>query len=373
MDEIVIKYWSPHGRQEETKFQRGHSKIDFVMRAAQRVDLSDVAKCSKLKKLDLSHNMLEELDLSPISGCTTIQVINLQSNHLTKLNLWPLKDCMDFRDCDVTENRLHGLDLTPIFIKTRVRMDSSVVVTADNILRYVFTKEDLIKQFQLFRPDGASWSVPPVVIWNMYTEMTKRFDWSEMYGRIESVIKRMSPIQWYGAQRGLLHGLGIPEIAGFDGDPRKLLELTEAGMSFEEARQVVFDRAVQLIEMQLNVDGPTLFLDIEKMRMTSASKLIPLIVEQRKRELENSTILVKGSKVFLRPLWLTHYGFKIMLAIGMGLTTDLEGLERLRKSFDELDLELATQKVSITEDTYEGTASPGMQRHVFDLIHGAFD
>ena len=373
MDEIVIKYWSPHGRQEETKFQSGHSKIDLVMRAAQRVDLSNIEKCSELKKLDLSHNMLEELDLTPISGCTSIQVINLQSNHLTKLNLWPLKDCTDFRDFDVTENRLHGLDLTPIFLKTRVRMDSSVVVSADNILRYVFTKEDLIKQFQLFRPDGASWSVPPVVIWNMYTEMIKRFDWSEIHERIESVIERMSSVQWYGAQRGLLHGFGIPEIAGFDGNPRKLLELTESGMSFEEVRQAVFDRAVQLLEVQMNVGGPTLFLDIERMRETSASKLIPLIAEQRKHELENSIILVKGSKVFLKPLWLTHYGFKILSATGMGLTTDLEGLDRLRKYFEEIDLELSTQRVTVAKDVYDGKASPGMQKHVFDLIRGAFD
>ncbi len=373
MGEISIKYWSPHGRQEETKFQSGHSKIDLVMRAAQRVDLSNLSKCNNLLKLDLSHNMLEELDLSPISGCTSIQEINLQSNHLTKLNLWALKECIELRDLDVTENRLHGLDLTPIFLETRVRMDSSVVVSADNILRYVFTKDDLTKQFQLFRPDGASWTVPPVVMWSMYNEMTKRFDWSEMYERIKSVIERMSSTQWYGAQRGLLHSLGISEIAGYDGDPRKLLELTESGMSFEEARQAVFDRAVQLLEMQLNVDGPTLFLDLERMKETSASKLIPLIVEQRKHELENSTILVKGSTVFLRPLWLTHYGYKILLATGMGLTTDLEGLVSLRKSFDELDLELATQKVTVAKDTYEGKASRGMQRHVFDLIRGDYD
>ncbi|MHA1927666.1 MAG: hypothetical protein ACTSV2_03690 [Candidatus Thorarchaeota archaeon] len=373
MEEITIKYWSPHGRQEETKFHCGHSKIDLVMRAAKRVDLSNVSKCSKLKKLDLSHNMLEELDLSSLSGCAAIQEIDLQSNHLTNLNLWPLKECIEFRAFDVSENRLHGLDLTPIFLETRVRMDSSVVVSADNILRYVFTKDDLTKQFQLFRSDGASWTVPPVVMWNMYVEMVNQFDWSELKDRIESVLQRMSKDQWYGAQRGLLHGLGISEIGGIDSDPRMILELTDDRMSFEDARQAIFDRSVQLLEWQLNDGGPTLFLDIEKMRETSASKLIPLIVEQRKHELENSTILIKGSTVFLRPLWLTHYGYKILLATGMGLTTDLEGLDSLRKSFDELDLELATQKVTVAKDTYEGKASRGMQRHVFDLIRGAYD
>jgi hypothetical protein len=128
-----------------------------------------------------------------------------------------------------------------------------------------------------------------------------------------------------------------------------------------------------LLERQLNEDGPTLFLDIEKMQKTSASKLIPIIVEQRKYELENSTLLVKGSTVFLRPLWLTHYGFQILSATGMGMTTDLEGLEILRKSFAELDLELSTRKVSVAKDVYEGSASPGMQKFIFNLVRGSYE
>ena len=109
------------------------------------------------------------------------------------------------------------------------------------------------------------------------------------------------------------------------------------------------------------------------MKETSSSKLIPLIVEKRKDEVENTTLLIKGSKVFLKPLWLTHYGFKILSAHKMGLTTNLEGLESLRGSFDELDIELETEKVSVAKDAYEGTASKGMQNHVFDLVRSAFD
>ena len=145
-------------------------------------------------------------------------------------------------------------------------------------------------------------------------------------------------------------------MAGYDGDPNNLLDLAVMKMSFEEAQQVIIDQAVQLIERQLNEGGPTLFLDIEKMQKTSASKLIPMIVEQRKHELENSTVLVKGSKVFLRPLWLTHYGFKILSATGMGMTTDLEGLHYLKTSFNELDMELSIEKVTLARDVYEGNA-----------------
>lgn len=373
MKEITIKYWSPHGRQEETKFQSGYTKIDLVMRAAQKVDLSNLTRCKHLEKLNLSHNMLEELDLTPLSGCSTIEEINIESNHLTELNLWPLKESLKLAIIDVSENRLHGLDLTPIFLDTKVRMDSSVVVTADNILRYVFTKDELIKQFQLLRPDGANWAVPPVVIWNEYSTMSRTYDWAQIRERIETVLQRMKPMQWFGAQRGLLQGLNISEIAGFDDDPRLLLDNAVMKMSYEDARQAIFDTAVKLLEEQIRSGGPTLFLDIEGLRNTSASKLIPLIVETRKHEVENTTVLIKGSKVFLRPLWMTHYGFNILSASGMGLTTDLDGLESLRKNFDELEIELETQKVTTTRDAYEGKASEGMQRHVLDLILGAFE
>jgi len=373
MEEITIKYWSPHGRQEETKFQCGHTKIDLIMRAAQRVDLSNVARCYDLEKLDLSHNMLEELDLFPISGCPEIKAINLQSNHLTKLDLWPLRGCLKLEFIDVSENRLHGLDLTPVYLKTRIRMDSSVVVTADNILRYIYTKDELVKQFQLVRPDGANWSAPPVVIWNTYDELKKRYDWAHLRERIDTALQRMTPMHWYGAQRGLLQGLGISEIAGYDGHPRMLLDNTVMKMSYEEARQVIFDTTVKLLEDQILSDGPTLFLDIGKMKDTSASKLIPLIVDKRKEEVENTPILIKGSKVFLKPLWLTHYGFKILTANEMGMTTDLEGLESIRGSFDELDIEIATEKTTDVKDISVTTASKGMQTHIFNLVHCAFD
>ena len=372
MEEITIKYWSPHGRQEETKFQCGHTKIDLVMRAAQRVDLSNLVRCRDLQKLDLSSNMLDVLDLSPLSGCSSLEEIYIRSNHLTELNLWPLKDNARLVFIDITENRLHGLDLTPIFLNTGVRMDSSVVVTADNILRYVFTKDEMVNQFQLLRSDGASWAVPPVVIWNMYTDMMERYEWAHVKERIETVLQRMSFLKWYGAQRGLLQGLDISMLGGFDGDPSLLIDSAVMKMSHEEARQEIIDTAVKLIEKQLHQDGPTLFLDVENMRETSASKLIPLIVEKRKHEVENTTLLVKGSKVFLRPLWLTHYGFNILSASEMGLTTDLEGLEKLRESFDELEIEIATEKVTVVKDVYQGNASLSMQKHVFDLIRGAF-
>jgi len=368
MDEITIKYWSPHGRQEETKFLSGHTKIDFVRRAAHRVDLSNLSRCSNLQKLDLSYNMLEELDLSPLAECKSLKEINLQSNHLTSINLWPLKDSLNLEFIDVSENRMQGIDLTPVIQHTQTRLDSSVVVSVDNILRFVYRNVELSKHFQVVRTDGMSWEVPPVIMWNSYSKLSEQYDWAELKERILLVLGKMIPLNWYSAQRGLLQGLDLSVISGYDGDPLNLIDNAVAKMSYEEARQSIFDSAVKLVQNQLERGGPTLFLDVEGMKDTSASKLIPLIVEKREDEIENVVLNVKGSKVDLKPLWITHYGFNILSAADMRFTTDLEGLRMLRKSFSEIDLKLRTENVTSLQEFSNSDYSEGMQQHIFNFV-----
>jgi len=368
MKEITIKYWSPHGRQEETKFQSGHTIIDLVMRAAQRVDLSDISQCNNLEKLNLSHNMLEELNLSPLSGCSSIEEIHLINNHLITLDLWPLLNNLKLDFIDVSENRIQRMDLTPVLQNAQTKLDSSVVVSVDNILRWVYTKEELSNRFQVVRTDGISWPVAPVIMWNVYHEMTEQYDWAQLKERIISILKKMAPLHWYGAQRGLFHGLDISAIAGFDGDPQLVLDDAVAKMSFEEARQTIFDTTVELVQNQLETGGPTLFIDVELMRDTSASKLIPLIVDKRREEIENVVLKVKSSNVDLKPLWVTHWGFEILSAADMRFSTDLQGLRMLRKSFADLDLKLRTEEVTTIPEFYKDDYSESMQRHVFDIV-----
>jgi len=373
MEEITIRYWSPHGRQEETKFQIGHSKIDLVMRAAKRIDLSDISRCGQLQTLDLSHNMLDELDLAPLAGCSSLKDVRIQSNHLTRLDLWPLVDCTELKEIDLSENRLHSLDLSPIFLKTCARLDSSVVVYADFLLRYIFTRDEIGKRFRLLRTDGAPWTASPVIMWSPYTDLATKIEWTEIKKRIDFLLSNLTKEQWFSAQRGLLSGLGMVELAGFDGNPSKLLEGTDGSMPFKEAIHIIFDNSVRLLETQLDNDGPTLFLDIDRMRKTRASKLIPNIIERRKVEVENAIIPRIGSKVFLESLWMTHYGFQILRATNIGLVTNLETFNSIKGSFDELGMSIKTQDVSITHLTNSTTISRGMHHHVLDFIRGNYD
>ena len=368
MEEITIKYWSPHGRQEETKFQCDNTKIDFVMRAAQRIDLSDLSRCYNLETLDLSHNMLEELNLSPLSMCSTIKEINLEGNHLKTLDLWPLRENIKLAYLNVSDNRLQRLDLTSLIQHVCTRIDSSVVISVDNILRFVYTRNEISKRFEVVRTDGISWSIPPVIMWHLYSEMKENYRWAQIKERIFLALSQMESIHWYGAQRGLLQGLNLAFIGGYDGDPHLLLANAAVEMSFDEARQAIFDTTVKLVQEQLEESGPTLFFDVEGMKNTSASKLIPLIVDRRQEEIETLSLPVKGSKVDLRPLWLTQYGFNILDAADMRFTTDIEGLENLRSSFNEIGLDLETKKVSSIPEYCASNYSESMQKHIFDFV-----
>ena len=373
MDEITIRYWSPHGRQEETKFHKSHSKIDLVMRAANRVDLTNLRECSCLEILDLSNNMIETLDLTPLQDCPTLKEMYLRGNRLVNLDLWPLDQCLDLQVLDLSENRLHSINLSPVFLKTRVIMDSSVVIQADHLLRYIFTTKELIERFYLKRPDGAPWSAIPVIIWLDFKTLSEETNWRTMRDRVAMLIKSLPKEKWFSCQRGFLQSLGMGELSGYDGNPIRLIDTTESDMSYSEARNAIYDRTLDLLEGQLVDNGPTLFLEVERMKNTRASKLIPQIIELREKEIENTTLQIKGSRIFLRPLWLTHYGLTILKAMNMGLTTDSEGLNRIQSSLAELDLLVQTKKVKAVQPVSSENGSLRLQRYVFKYIRGMYD
>ncbi|TFG33774.1 hypothetical protein EU527_06805 [Candidatus Thorarchaeota archaeon] len=335
--------------------------------------MSNLKECKELESIDLSNNMLTELDFSPLIDCMTLRDIRLKNNHLKELDFWPLVNCPSLVNIDLSENRIQGIDLSPVFLRAKVRMDSSVVIQADFILRYIYTHKELVERFHLVRPDGAPWHAIPVIIWINYRKKSDDMSWSKIKQPLQLLIKSIDKEKWYNCQRGLLIGLDMTELSGFDGNPMKLLDTTDSNMTYKEARQAIYDRTLELLGQQFEDNGPTLFLDIEKMKNTRASKLIPHIVELRKRELENTTLQIKGSKVFLKPLWFTHYGLTILKATGKGLTTDLEGLQLLKSSFSELNLNLKTKDVQDVYQSYNGNGSSSMQRYVFNYIQGFYD
>ncbi|MFW9963858.1 MAG: hypothetical protein ACFFCX_09865 [Candidatus Sifarchaeia archaeon] len=375
MDEIIIRYWSPHGRQEEKKFHSQEQKIDLTTRAAKKIDLSSLERCNRLVTLNLSNNMLEQLDLCPIKENQTLSEIRLENNHLPLLNLWPLHRCRSLSKLNLTMNRLQSLDITPILTRSQIFLDSSVVLYADYILRFFFTNKELGGRFLLVRADRAPWTAPPVLMWVTYETLSKRMKWSKIRDRILSVLDQVAQNEWYHIQRGLLIGLGMKELAGFDGNPSMLLDTTDDSMDFTDARRAIFNRTVELLDDQISRGGPTLFLDIEGMRETQASKLIAKIVEERKHEIEKTTVPIKGSTSIMNSLWLTHYGYQILEALGVGLQHFGTDIETVKSSFKDLGFSLRTREVESldkVEISQSVSASISMRKYVYNEIEKAY-
>ncbi|MHA1948867.1 MAG: hypothetical protein ACW987_03275 [Candidatus Thorarchaeota archaeon] len=377
MKDITIKYWGHLGRQEETKFQCADRKIDMIMRAAQRVDLSEVANCFELEILNLSNNMMEEVDLTPLSESGTLTTLLLENNHLTTLDLWPLSKCNDLVTIHLKNNRLAGLDLTPVFLSANVELDSYVVISADYILRYALTNEQFEKRFLLVRPDRIPWTAAPVIIWNKYETLAKTIDWSEIHQRIHTILDQVDETHWFAIQRGLLIGFSMDELAGYDGNPKNLLSTTSQDMDFSTAREAVFTRTIELLEKQVVNSGSTLFLDIEQMQTTKASKLIPKIVDARSKEMERAVVQTKWSVALMNSLWLTYYGFKILEALDIGVEHFGDGQvqDRIRESLNSLGFELKFEPVESTvsiESKDPIHASTSLKNYVFTLIEKAY-
>jgi len=357
MREITIKYTSPHGRQEERSFKYDTSVIDLRMRAALKVDLSGLAECNKIETLDVSHNLIESIDLSPLQETETLRKLQLQDNRLTRLDLWPLAKCRGLDIVDACSNRLGTLDITPVFTCEELRTDSTVVLSADSILKYVASTEDLKKRFHSVRTDHSTWTATPIIIWVDYPELIRRLGWRAVSDRIRSVLDRTPLQNWFHLQRGLLEGLGMDELAGFDGNPRMLLDAATDEDDSEAALDSIYDRAVELLSEQVKKGGPTLFLNIGSMRNTRASKLIPEIIKQRQIEIETLTIPVLRGRAFLQSLWLTSYGFHLLKALRIGLSTDSRGLEKVKTAVAEMGHELNIERVdSVKHGQWKNTS-----------------
>lgn len=370
MSDLVITYTSHHGRQEERKFRSDDKKIDLFMRAATSVDISPLAECTALEVLELSHNQLAAIDLSSLENIRTLRRILLRDNHLTGLNLWPLAESSLLEYLDISGNRLRNLDITPVARCSLVELDASVVVEADPILKYVLTEPRIKKQFQSFRTDytlESSWTATPIVLFKSYSQLSEEMGWHDTFTRIEKSFNGLSPQDWFPLQRGLLEGMGVPELGGYDGDPGILIESVRHHSDFTAARDALYDCAVEQLLDQVERNGPTLFLDTEKMKGTRASKLIPAIAELRLQELEDVVIPTMEGTALLHSLWLTSYGYELLMAMGYGLTIRCEELDPLIANLEGEALNVKLQRVDDIPEINCERFSESFCNHVFAI------
>ncbi len=363
MGDFTIVYEGPSGRQEEELTD--NSTLNLYMRAATRVSLEAVRHNSELTILELSKNQLESIDLEPLRSCSKLEQVRMRSNRLTSIDLWPLIELTSLEEIDLVDNRIHEINITPLIGKVNLLLDDSVTVSIDNVLRYLVSGKDTAT-LRLCKPSGETLVSSPRIQWRQYSDLSDEYGWETVHYNTLCILEGLDERCWFRAQKGLLEGLGISELSGFDGDPALILQNFYDSTEFHSIRSRVIDVVIGLLDEQLSSGGPTMFLDVKKMVGTRASKLIPLITTLRDSEVENAVVQIGGNRANLLPLWLTHWGFEILSVLRFGLTTDIDGLDLIQRNFKKLGFELETENT----DPVEIETPKNMSKGLIDFVYG---
>ncbi|TFG34615.1 hypothetical protein EU527_02605 [Candidatus Thorarchaeota archaeon] len=151
-------------------------------------------------------------------------------------------------------------------------------------------------------------------------------------------------------QQDLLCALGLQEYGFIDCDLSELFGSLQEDTPIEIARKQVREALVYEIAKAVDKNKATTGLKLEGLltKHGEIAKGAQQIINLREVEMKQVQIGVQGNEVDLRELWLTAYGYEILTALGMGLTTNLEGLGRIRTALGELRFDLETGETSVS-------------------------
>ena len=195
----------------------------------------------------------------------------------------------------------------------------------------------------------------------------ERYGFNEFLDFAKEVRQKVSDDIWLEVGWDILEGMGLEELYGCDYDILEALENIPEGSDLVDIQSFLRHTLVETLLDQFDEGGTTVLLDIGKMVDTPASVLIPRIVELRKRELEQTIVPINGKRlvihdvymneigvttdpkdpVQLEELWLTAYGFQVLLSLELGLRTDLQGLHKIKVVMERLGLNLRTEYVTL--------------------------
>ncbi len=366
MGSFSIVYDGTHGRQIEKDIPLDTRHLNLSHRMAHRIDLTKVRECSVLETIDLSRNQLKSIDLSPLEEVASLKRLRLDHNHLLHVDLWPLRNLDNLEEIDLSMNRMPSINLSPVIHHVCVRLDEGMTVNLDHTLRYVLSGKDTTR-ISLCTPEGSRTITSPRITWVKYEQLIEAHGWRKVRDSILHFIDKLGPRKWFRLQKGILEGFDMPELAGLDGDPRQLIQGVDDEDDFYPLQQSIYDRAIELVEQQLQQGGSTLFFDAHRMTHTRASKLVPLLVSARELELQDISVHVGGNRVNLFPLWMTHYGSELLGALNFGLTTDMKGLALIRTNIEQLGYELDVMEVALDGPVVPERFSKGLLDYVYSI------
>lgn len=276
-----VNYETSDGSREQVSFSLEDTRIDLSRRGISKVDLSMFSEHSKMIALDLSDNDLYSIDLSPLSSCKNIEQIRLDQN-----------------------SRMEQVDLTPLVFSSHLSLivvDDSTKATMDPLWKHL---------------EARKAKIFGNVTYPTYEEIVTDQGWTTFRETRLRWLESVPEIDWFPVQRGLLCELGMRELSGFDGNPRFILNPVMGALSYEEAHRAVYENVVGLLENQLKGGGSTLFLEVDVMKKTVASRLISLLVERREMEMEEVEILIHKDMMETTAIWCTTHGARLIRGLG---------------------------------------------------------
>ncbi|MHA1929760.1 MAG: leucine-rich repeat domain-containing protein [Candidatus Thorarchaeota archaeon] len=343
------------------------------------IDLSPLASCTKLEALYLPENQLRAIDLSPLSNCPQLETLEIASNNLTSIDLKPLQNAKNLQRLVLYSNEITSIDLSPLFHCTALEIlyfkhnhfqnvDPTPLALMEELECESFeghfsTDSSHLRRINILFSKENFWKL-------CYDERKKvHYDVPVFLNDIEiisGIYKRVVETEPLWKQIHLLQN--ALTLTGFgwcgivDSDPQPLLHDV---FSSPESPPVL-EKLVSLISEQIDRNGTTIGLDMDKIKEYSdLAKRVDDVHEIRKQEMETVEIGTVDSMFDLRSLLLTAHGNQILTSLGYGVKCNEDGIAEIKSSISELGFELRTVD-DITENQLT-RFSPALTEYIWNL------
>ena len=169
-----------------------------------------------------------------------------------------------------------------------------------------------------------------------FIEFSQQIQVNEGWDKLKDYLRKLRP-------QDILTSLGMEELYCSWLDIEQILSYIEEWMNFTTGIQSVHHRTVELIESGLMEGRTTHELDIDSLISTLGIRLIPIILECRKKEVESAKIYftTSGKRINVRNLKRTYYGQKLMRELRFTKFTrrvSKEDFQRLQDAVSKLGL-----------------------------------
>jgi len=327
------------------------------------INLEGVNRLGELRVLDMAHNPFSTIDLSPLSASRNLSVISLLGVPLSRLDISPLIYLLEhsyMRDVFILSRDMvskigpdRGRGWSGGGNGWTLEGEIKDMMFADDVERVILVDQYVpVEMDAIFKPDERS-----IGQWNSISKTTfDRINWIPARKPLDSFIEE-ERIQTFSDLLKKLRFMpldvvysimGILEIAPLGANIVDLVKQVDPDSDALDGFRDLYSRAIEFLALEIESGRKTDGFDIEALGRTRAAKIVPLILESRKREIEELTLKVHAQygRAETYPLYRTYYGKRILenLKIEPGYTLTKSSLTQIRDEFNQMGIKMKIPK-----------------------------